>query len=152
MTATPERTDGLDVFELFDHNIAYEIRLNRAMDENMLCPFHYYGVTDIYVADNNSSDDSIAFLKTNFPAVKIVQNKVNGGFAKGYNDALKLIEADIYALVNSDIEVTENWLHPIVKEFQENAEFVRISSAGLSESHVHDVQITREAPNYIRQR
>jgi len=38
-----------------------------------------------------------------------------------------------------------------IKEFQENAEFVRISSAGLSESHVHDVQITRESPNYIRQ-
>ena len=49
MTATPERTDGLDIFKLFDHNIAYEIRLHRAMEENMLSPFHYYGVTDISV-------------------------------------------------------------------------------------------------------
>lgn len=49
MTATPERTDGLDVFKLFDYNIAYEIRLHKALDENILSPFHYYGVTDISV-------------------------------------------------------------------------------------------------------
>ncbi|RTY96033.1 DEAD/DEAH box helicase [Flavobacterium sp. GT3R68] len=49
MTATPERTDGLDVFKLFDYNIAYEIRLHRALEENILSPFHYYGVTDITV-------------------------------------------------------------------------------------------------------
>jgi superfamily II DNA or RNA helicase len=49
MTATPERTDGNDIFQLFDHNIAYEIRLNRAMEEEMLSPFHYYGVTDLLI-------------------------------------------------------------------------------------------------------
>ena len=46
MTATPERTDGINIFELFGHNIAYEIRLRRALDEGMLCPFHYYGVAE----------------------------------------------------------------------------------------------------------
>jgi len=49
MTATPERTDGEDIYGHFDHNIAYEIRLHRAMEEDMLAPFHYYGVTDISV-------------------------------------------------------------------------------------------------------
>ncbi len=49
MTATPERTDGNDIFKLFDHNIAYEIRLNRAMEEDMLSSFHYYGVTDLTI-------------------------------------------------------------------------------------------------------
>lgn len=49
MTATPERSDGFDIFKLFDYNIAYEIRLHRALEENMLIPFHYYGVTDISV-------------------------------------------------------------------------------------------------------
>ena len=49
MTATPERTDGFDVFKLFDYNVAYEIRLHRALDEKILSPFHYYGVTDITV-------------------------------------------------------------------------------------------------------
>jgi len=60
MTATPERTDGNDIFQLFDHNIAYEIRLNRAMEEEMLSTFHYYGVTDLII-DNNKFDDKSDF-------------------------------------------------------------------------------------------
>lgn len=84
------------------------------------------GEADVYVADNNSTDNSISFLKTHFPSVKIVQNKINGGFAKGYNDALKFIDADIYALVNSDIEVTQNWLKPIIEQFKLNTNTVAI--------------------------
>ncbi|MHB1484261.1 MAG: DUF3427 domain-containing protein [Saccharofermentanales bacterium] len=49
MTATPERTDGYDIFKAFDYNIAYEIRLNQALEENMLVPFHYFGVSDIEI-------------------------------------------------------------------------------------------------------
>ena len=60
MTATPERTDGNDIFQLFDHNIAYEIRLNRAMEEEMLSSFHYYGVTDLFV-DNNEVENKTDF-------------------------------------------------------------------------------------------
>jgi superfamily II DNA or RNA helicase/HKD family nuclease len=60
MTATPERTDGNDIFQLFDHNIAYEIRLNRAMEEEMLSPFHYYGVSDLLI-DNNVIDNKSDF-------------------------------------------------------------------------------------------
>ncbi len=60
MTATPERTDGNDIFQLFDHNIAYEIRLNRAMEEEMLSPFHYYGVSDLLI-DNNEIDNKSDF-------------------------------------------------------------------------------------------
>ncbi|MCC9019951.1 glycosyltransferase family 2 protein [Flavobacterium lipolyticum] len=72
----------------------------------------------IYVADNASTDDSIDFVKNNFPSIKIVQNTGNHGFAKGYNDALQNIDAEFYALVNSDIEVTENWLTPILETFE----------------------------------
>ena len=75
---------------------------------------------NIYVADNASSDESILFIKENYPSVTIIQNKENGGFAKGYNDALKKVDASIYALVNSDIEVTKNWLEPIIEEFKKN--------------------------------
>lgn len=49
MTASPERTDGFDIYELFDHNVAYEIRLQQALAQDLLCPFHYYGITDIQV-------------------------------------------------------------------------------------------------------
>jgi GT2 family glycosyltransferase len=73
---------------------------------------------DIYVADNASTDDSIDFIKANYPQVKIIQNSTNGGYAKGYNEALQHIDAEIYALVNSDIDVTKNWILPIIKEFK----------------------------------
>ncbi len=58
MTATPERTDSFDIFALFDHNIAYEIRLQKALDEDMLCPFHYYGVHE-FLGDDGSRVDSV---------------------------------------------------------------------------------------------
>ena len=73
---------------------------------------------EIYVADNASTDSSINYIKEFYPAVKIVQNVVNGGYAKGYNDALQSINADIYCLINSDVEVTENWLSPIINVFK----------------------------------
>lgn len=56
MTASPERTDGFDIFRLFDHNIAYEIRLQHALKEDLLCPFHYFGITDIEI-DGQISDE-----------------------------------------------------------------------------------------------
>jgi len=58
MSATPERTDGYDIFKAFDYNIAYEIRLQGALEERMLAPFHYYGVTDIYVNGNLIDDEA----------------------------------------------------------------------------------------------
>lgn len=57
MTASPDRTDGFDIYELFDHNIAYEIRLQQALEENLLCPFHYFGITDLEI-DGEVLDDS----------------------------------------------------------------------------------------------
>ena len=72
----------------------------------------------IYVADNASSDDSISFIKTNYPQVTIIQNTTNGGYAKGYNEALKHVDEEIYCLLNSDVEVTKNWLLPILEGFK----------------------------------
>jgi len=69
----------------------------------------------VYVADNASTDDSLILLKEKFPEVKIVINESNGGFAKGYNDALRKIEAEYYVLLNSDVEVSPNWIEPIIK-------------------------------------
>lgn len=58
MTATPERTDGIDIYQLFDHNIAYEIRLQQAMEEDMLCPFHYFGITELTIDDQIIDDET----------------------------------------------------------------------------------------------
>jgi superfamily II DNA or RNA helicase len=60
MTATPERTDGEDIYRLFDFNLAYEIRLQRALEENMLCPFHYFGISDLRV-DGSVIDELTSF-------------------------------------------------------------------------------------------
>ncbi len=72
----------------------------------------------VIVADNCSTDDSVNYLKSNFPEVQLIHNEENGGFAKGYNDALKKVKATYYLLLNSDIEVTENWLSPLLKKME----------------------------------
>ena len=75
MTATPERSDGYNVFAEFDHNIAFELRLNRALDEDMLCPFHYYGVTDVSVITNNDTANTTFLNLTSEERVKQIIEK-----------------------------------------------------------------------------
>ena len=74
----------------------------------------------LFVADNNSSDNSISFLKNTYPEIHIIQLKSNHGYAKGYNDALKQIKAEYFVLINSDIEVTKDWLNPIINLMDKN--------------------------------
>jgi GT2 family glycosyltransferase len=83
-------------------------------------------IADIYVIDNASTDDSVSYVKENFSQVKVIENQENGGYAKGYNDGLKHIEADVFALVNSDIEVTEDWLDSVLKHLAENPQTAMI--------------------------
>jgi len=103
----------------------------------------------IYVADNASTDDSIQFIKTNYPQVRIIQNTTNGGYAKGYNDALQGLDADIYALVNSDIEVTENWLSPIIQEFQNTPQTAAIQPKILDFKDKKKFEYAGAAGGYI---
>ena len=74
-----------------------------------------YSNTKIIVADNASTDDSIEFLQKNYPSIQLLLNLDNDGFAGGYNWALQKIEADYYVLLNSDVEVTPNWIEPIIE-------------------------------------
>jgi len=71
-------------------------------------------LAEIWVADNQSTDDSVSLMKERFPNVNLIINEENGGFSKGYNDALAKIKAEYYVLLNSDIEVTENWIQPVI--------------------------------------
>lgn len=73
----------------------------------------------IIVADNASTDDSLSFVQNNFPQVELIVNAENGGFAKGYNDALEHVSATYYLLLNSDVEVSENWLEPLYRAIRE---------------------------------
>jgi GT2 family glycosyltransferase len=76
---------------------------------------------EVIIADNGSSDDSLAFLATHYPALRIIRFDQNMGFAKGYNEALKQVECDYYVLLNSDAEVTKNWLEPMVELLETDA-------------------------------
>jgi GT2 family glycosyltransferase len=79
-----------------------------------------YPNAKIIIADNASTDDSVDFLKNNFSTIEIIQNTTNTGYAGGYNEALKHVDADIYCLLNSDVEVTENWIENILPIFDDN--------------------------------
>ncbi len=89
MTATPERTDGDDIFHLFDHNIAYEIRLSRAMEEEMLSSFHYYGVSDLSI-DNKEIENKSDFnlLISTERVDRIIENAVFYGSDNGITRGL----------------------------------------------------------------
>lgn len=76
MTATPERTDDFNIYELFDYNIAYEIRLQEALEEDMLCPFHYFGVTDLDINGENVDDATIITKLVNEERVNHIIDKV----------------------------------------------------------------------------
>ena len=73
-----------------------------------------YSNFEIIIAENNSDDDSLTFLEETYPFLRIIRLQENYGFAKGYNEALKQVEADYYVILNSDVEVTPGWLQPMV--------------------------------------
>jgi GT2 family glycosyltransferase len=89
-------------------------------------------ISSIYVADNGSTDDSISFLTNYYPAVNIIKNYENNGYAEGYNKALQKVDADLFVLLNSDVEVTENWIAPISKLFEENKDIAACQPKILS--------------------
>jgi len=86
----------------------------------------YSDLGKIYVADNASTDDSVLFLEENYPNVEIIRNSRNFGYAKGYNEALKNVSEPYLVLLNSDVEVTENWLNPMLEIFENEPQTVAL--------------------------
>lgn len=80
----------------------------------------------IYVADNASTDESVTYVRQNHPEVSLIENPGNFGFAGGYNMALKEVKEDLLILLNSDVEVTRNWLKPMLRMFETEAETAAI--------------------------
>lgn len=95
----------------------------------------YSDDAQIIVADNQSTDDSVEFLKNKYPQVSIIINPSNDGFAQGYNLALKQVNAEYYVLLNSDVEVTENWLHPIIQLMDSNPKIAACQPKILDYNH-----------------
>jgi GT2 family glycosyltransferase len=70
---------------------------------------------EVIIADNASSDDSVAFVRERYPQLRIIEMDKNRGFAGGYNEALRQVESDYYVLLNSDVEVSPGWLEPVIE-------------------------------------
>lgn len=90
------------------------------------------GDARVLVADNASTDASVSFIHSTFPDVKIIQLDNNYGFCGGYNRALRQVDADHYLLLNSDIEVTPGWLHPLVKWLDDDPQVAAVQPKVLS--------------------
>ncbi len=87
---------------------------------------HATSETEIIVADNASTDDSIDFLKSKYPGVRLIQNPKNGGFAYGYNTAPNEVKSEYYVLLNSDVEVTPNWISPVIAMLDKNPDVAAV--------------------------
>ncbi|SDR66056.1 glycosyltransferase family 2 protein [Gramella sp. MAR_2010_147] len=103
----------------------------------------------IYVADNASSDGSVEYLKLNHPEVTIIRNKKNAGYAGGYNLALKEVPEDIHILLNSDVEVTEDWLLPILEVFNSEPKTAAVQPKILDHKKKDHFEYAGAAGGYI---
>jgi len=104
---------------------------------------------EIVIADNASTDDSIDFLKATYPQLRLIQNRRNEGFAKGYNLAFQQIEAEYFCLLNSDIEVTEHWAEPIIEQLDANETIAAVQPKLLSYHNRHQFEYAGACGGFI---
>ena len=104
---------------------------------------------EICVADNASTDDSVSFLKTHFPDVRLIVLDKNYGFADGYNKALLQVEAEYVVLLNSDVEVTSHWLEPLVEYMDAHPEVAACQPKIRSERNKEYFEYAGAAGGYI---
>ncbi|WP_296618363.1 glycosyltransferase family 2 protein [Marivirga sp.] len=79
---------------------------------------------EVIIADNASTDDSIDYLRTSFPEIKLIEIPENLGYSGGYNYALKQIKTEYYILLNSDVETTPNWIDPVIRLMKQNENII----------------------------
>ena len=108
MSATPERTDGFDIYDLFDHNVPFEIRLNYAMKAGMICPFHYFGVSELTIDgqliddkttfNNLTSDERVQYIKEKVEFYGYSGDRVKGLVFCSRNEEAKVLSEKFNAL------------------------------------------------------
>jgi len=103
----------------------------------------------IYVADNNSTDDSVDFIKANYPKIIIISFEKNHGYSRGYALALPQIKAEYYVLLNSDVEVTKNWLNPLIELMDNNDTIAAVMPKIKSYSHKDHFEYAGAAGGFI---
>jgi len=81
-----------------------------------------YPNLEFIIGDNASTDNSVEFIRETYPLIRVIENDKNYGFAEGYNQVLKQVEADYYILLNSDVDVNEGWIEPVIRAMEADAE------------------------------
>lgn len=104
---------------------------------------------EVWVIDNDSSDDSLKYIETEHPEVKVVQLDSNLGFANGYNKGLESIEADYYVLLNSDVEVSKDWISPVISFLESDNEMVAAQPLILDQRQKDQFEHAGAAGGYI---
>lgn len=107
------------------------------------------GEASVVVADNGSNDDSVPFLREHYSQVELLQLDQNYGFAEGYNRALSRIEADCYVLLNSDVEVEEGWLNPLVARLAADEKVAALAPKIISYERKSDFEYAGAAGGFI---
>ena len=107
------------------------------------------GDCQIVVADNCSTDDSINFLKTAYPSLRLIQIPNNKGFSAGYNYALQQIQSKYYVLLNSDVEVTPNWTTPIIEMMEQDASIAAVQPKILAYHQKNHFEYAGAAGGFI---
>ena len=108
-----------------------------------------YPNLQIVVADNNSDDDSVTFVQQNYPSITIVKNDDNYGYAGGYNHALKHVDAEYFVLLNNDIEVTPNWIEPIIEVMEADKSIAAAQPKMLDYNNRHKFEYAGAAGGYL---
>jgi len=106
-------------------------------------------LTEVVVADNASTDDSVAFMRERFPEIRLIENGSNGGFATGYNLALRQVEAQYYVLLNSDIEVAPGWIEPVVAMMDADPQMAACQPKILSYYHKEQFEYAGASGGFI---
>ena len=106
-------------------------------------------ISNLYVIDNASNDDSVSFLKENYSSIKVIINKKNLGYAGGYNEGVKNIKADYYVFINTDVEVTSNWLNPLFNKMESNSNIGACQPKILSEKNKNHFEYAGASGGYI---
>ena len=101
------------------------------------------------VCDNASTDDSVAFMQEHFPQVRLLLNERNEGFARGYNLALQRVEAKYYCLLNSDIEVADGWIEPVIEQMDANEKIAAVQPKLLSFHHRDEFEYAGASGGFI---
>ena len=106
---------------------------------------------EVIIADNASTDDSVSYLKSHFPEIKLIEIPENLGYAGGYNYALNHIKSDYYILLNSDVETTPNWIDPVIRLMKQNENIVACQPKIKSYLHKEYFEYAGAAGGFIDQ-